>query len=270
MTEEGRGLWSRLFRRSGPSASFALGQKLPVSVPTVGLCFNYQRGVAFDSVYLSDVGLEAVLKTLEGHALKATFNCPAKVCETAPARIKMIADAGHEVAVLGYGDEACRELSDDGIKQLVYTCRNTFAKLNLRPVGFGAPRSSWDERLCRELARQRFRYSVEHEHTKEPYIVDPGPPPLIRIPVTTDDRGLLRSEETADKTISKHYRRLRRAVDENHFVSVCFHPWILAEEKDRMRHWEEWLQTAIKLGARIGPLKDALPPEQPTDQAARD
>jgi peptidoglycan/xylan/chitin deacetylase (PgdA/CDA1 family) len=246
----------------------AAGQEVPVAVPTVGLCFNYQRGVTFDSVYLSDVGLETVLKTLARHNLKATFNCPAKVCELAPARVKMIADAGHEVAALGYADESCREMDDDALKQLIYTCRNAFAKLNLRPLGFGSPGSTGDERLCRELSKQRFRYSVEHDHAKQPYVVEPGPPPIIRMPVSTDDRGLLRSEGTVDKTIAKHYRRLRRAVEERHFVSVCFHPWILAEEKDRMQHWEEWLQTAIKLGARISPLKDVLPPEQPADEAA--
>lgn len=268
MSDENASLWARLFRKNKDSSGIAVGQELPVSAATVGLCFKYQRGVTFDSVYLSDVGVETVLKTLQRHGLKATFACSAKVCELAPARIKMITDAGHEIAALGYADETCRELDDDALKQLVFTCRNAFAKLNLRPLGFGAHGSSWDERLGRELSRQRFRYSIEHDHAKHPYVVDLGPPPLIRVPVSTDDRGLLRSELTVDKTIGKHYRRLRRAVEDRHFLSICFHPWILAEEKDRMQHWEEWLRTAIKLGAKIGPLKDALPPEPPAGEAA--
>lgn len=268
MSDESPGLWKRLFRKSKDSTSLVAGQEVPVPCPTLGLCFNYQRGVTFDSVYLSDIGLDDILKTLQRHDLKATFNCPAKLCELAPAKVKMIADAGHEIAALGYAEESYRELDDDAVKQMIYTCRNAFAKLNLRPLGFSAPRSAWDERLCRELARQRFRYSAEHEHATQPYVVDPGPPPLFRVPVSTNDRGLLRSEGTVDKTISKHYRRLRRAVEARHFVSVCFHPWILAEEKDRMQHWEEWLQTAVKLGVKIGPLKDVLPPDQPADEAA--
>jgi len=244
------------------------GQEVSVSRSTLGLCFNFERGVAYDSEYLSDVGLEHVLKTLERHKLRATFNCPAKLCEISPERVKMIASAGHEIAILGYADESPRELTDDGIKQLVFTCRNIFIKMGLPPHGFQSPRSQWDERLCRELAKQHFRYSAEHDHAKQPYVIEAGPPPLVRIPISTDDRGLLHSEHTVDKTISKHHRRLRHAAENRHFVAICFHPWILAEETARLQYWEEWLQTAIRLGMKIGPLVDALPTEPPAETVA--
>jgi peptidoglycan/xylan/chitin deacetylase (PgdA/CDA1 family) len=262
VTTGGPGFWRRLFGRvKREAAHLSASKELPVARPTVGLCLNYQRGVAFDSEYLSDLGLEQVLKVLQRHALRATFNCPAKLCETVPDRLKMIAATGHEIAVLGYADESPRELTDDGIKQLVYACRNAFAKIGLRPLGFSAPRSHWDGRLCQELARQRFRYSAEHDHARNPYVIVPGPLQLVRVPVTTDDRGLLHSERTAVKTVAKHHRRLRKAVEGSHFISICFHPWILAEESDRMQHWEEWLQAALNFGAKVGPLADVLPPE---------
>lgn len=246
------------------------GQSLPVSAPTVGLCFVYERGVAYDSEYLSDIGLEQVLKTLLAHGLRATFCCPAKLCEVHPERVKTIEAAGHEIAVLGYADEVLTELTDDAIRQLVFTCRNAFVKIGLKPLGFSAPRSQWDERLCAELARQHFRYNAEHDHANDPYVIAAGPPPLVRIPLSTDDRGLLRSEQTVDRTISKHHRRLRQALDHRHFVSIRFHPWILAEEKERMQHWEEWLQAAIRFGMKIGPLSDVLPPEQPREASPKD
>jgi peptidoglycan/xylan/chitin deacetylase (PgdA/CDA1 family) len=257
-----------LFGRKKQAAVAAVGQEVPVSQPTVGLCFNFERGVAYDSEYLSDIGLEHVLKTLQRHNLRATFNCPAKLCEISLDRVKAIANAGHEIAVLGYADESPRELTDDGIKQLVFTCRNIFIKSGLRPMGFVAPHSGWDERLGAELARQHFRYSAEHDHARQPYVIAAGPPPLLRIPITTDDRGLIHSEHTVDKTISKHHRRLRQAADDKHFVAICFHPWILAEEEARMQHWEEWLQTAIRLGMKIGRLAEVLPPEQANEDAA--
>ena len=268
MSDENTGLWGRLFGRKKATAELAAGQEVPVPQATVGLCFNYERGVAYDSEYLSEIGLEHVMKTLQRHKLRATFNCPAKLCEIAPDRVKMIAAAGHEIAILGYADESPKELTDDGIKQLVFTCRNIFIKTGLRPLGFQAPHSHWDERLCRELARQHFRYSAEHDHAKLPYVIDAGPPPLLRIPISTDDRAMLRSEETVEKTISKHHRRLRQAVDDRHFVAICFHPWILAEESSRMQHWEEWLQAAVNFRVKLGPLADVLPPAQPDEAAA--
>ena len=48
-------------------------------------------------------------------------------------------------------------------------------------------------------------------------------------------------------------------VARGHFVAIAFHPWILAEEPDRMPHWEEWLDGAVNAGARVGALEDLLP-----------
>ena len=91
------------------------------------------------------------------------------------------------------------------------------------------------------------------------YVVVPGSPPLVRVPIRTDDRGLRRSEGTYNATVSKHLRVVRKAIQETHFVSVCFHPWILAEDMKRMEHWESWLKTAINGGANIVAFEDALP-----------
>jgi hypothetical protein len=81
------------------------------------------------------------------------------------------------------------------------------------------------------------------------------------MPLYTDDRGLRHREKTFNRTVSKHHRLLRRAITGRHFVAVCFHPWLLIEEKHRMDHWEEWLETAVKAKVKIGALEDALPAE---------
>lgn len=248
----------RLFKSFRKTESTPAASPLAVSQATVGLCFNYERGLRFESEFLTDQGAEYILKTLKRHNLRATFFCPAKLCETAPDHLAQLARAGHELAVLGYCDESPRELTDDAVKQLVYACRNAFAKRGYHPVGFRAPGSQWDARLCAELARQNFTYDAEHDHAKQPYLI-PGPPPIVRVPIRTDDRGLRRSEDTYDATVSKHLRSLRKALANKTFVSICFHPWILAEDMQRMEHWEQWVGAAVRGGARVVPLQDVVP-----------
>ena len=84
-------------------------------------------------------------------------------------------------------------------------------------------------------------------------------PPIVRVPIRTDDRGLRRSEETQDEVISKHLRSLRKAIANKTFVSICFHPWILAEDMQRMEHWEQWVTAAVRSGARVVALEDVVP-----------
>lgn len=245
-------------------------EELPVDRPTIGLCFSSPYGIDYSSKYLADEGLKCILKSLKAHQCRATFHCPAKLCDTDPDHVTRLADAGHEIAVLGFADESPRDLTDDALKQLVFSCRSAFVKLGLNPVGFRSPHSNWDERLCLELARQRFLYNSEHDHAKQMYVLVPGQPPLVRIPIRTDDRGLRRSESTYDATVSKHLRAVRKAIQETHFISVCFHPWILAEDMKRMEHWESWFDMAINSGAKIVALEDALPAQNAQQSLTND
>lgn len=261
------GFLSRLFGKKPQTA--ADGRKLlPSGEARLGLCFQYERGINFCSEFLSEVGLKYILQELNKYNLKATFFCPARLCETTPDHIVGLHKRGHEVAALGNEGEAPSEQTDDGIKQLIYTCRHKFSSIGVPIVGFRAPHGEWDDRLCRELARQKYLYSAEHEHAKGLYVVAPGKPPLYRVPIYSTDRGLLRREATVNKTISKHHRLLRKASDGRHFVSICFHAWILAEEKERMQHFIDWLNAAVKLGMKIGPLRAALPHDNSADQKA--
>ena len=254
-------MFGRLFGKSRKASPASAKKELPIDQATIGLCFDFQRGIDYSSEYLTDVGLDCILQTLRTHGLRATFNCSAKLCESAPDHLSKIAEAGHEISALGYADESPRDLSEDAIKQLVYTCRSEFAKRGLHPIGFRSPHSHWDNRLCRELARQKFIYNAEHDHAKCPYVLVPGSPPLVRIPVRTDDRGLRRSEDTYYATVSKHLRAVRKAIQHRYFVTICFHPWILAEDMERMEHWQSWLNFGVKAGAKMIPLQDALPNE---------
>lgn len=239
-------------------------QDLPVTGATVGLCFDYERDLTFDSAELSDNGVEHILSVLKKLKLRATFNCAAKLCEEVAHQIRTIADAGHELAVYGYAGESWAHLDAAAIKQLVYKCRAAFSKANLSPIGFRSKSTQCHAPIARELSLQRFRYNAQHDHAKHPYICLADDPPFVRVPIATDDRGFVRGKDDAyqeaNKVVSKHDRYLRKALVRGHFVSIAFHPWILAEESSRMHEWECWIDTAVKGGARIGALEDAIPP----------
>lgn len=232
---------------------------LAVGETTIGLSFNFMRGMNYDSESLSDEGLKQVMQTLQAGKLRATFFCSSKLCEAAPQVIQRIADAGHEIAALGYADEAPKELPDEALTQLALSCRSAFQKLGIRVSGFRSPKSNWDERLMSVLPLHGFVYSAEHDHAHHPYWMETQTKRIVRIPVRTDDRGLRRSGDTYDDVVSKHFRSLRKAIQRKCFLTICFHPWILAESAERMEHWRLWLEQAMQSGARIGALEDALP-----------
>lgn len=253
--------------------------ELPVAGATVGLCFDYERDLRMDSSpELSDFGVEHILAVLKKRKVRATFNCAAKLCEEMSHQIRRIADAGHEIAVYGYAGESWADLDAAAIKQLLYKCRDAFSRAHLSPIGFRSKSTQCNAVMAHELVLQRFRYNSQHDHAKHPYICLNDEPPLARIPVATDDRGYVRGkdkeQEEANKILSKHDRYLRKALVRQHFISIAYHPWILAEKKSRMREWEAWLDTAIKGGAKVCALEDALPATYrtlaPIDDAGED
>ncbi len=252
-------MFGRLFGRSRKENAPPERAEIRASDPTVGLCFDYAPGIAFTSEYLSEIGLQQILEELASRKLRATFNCPARLCEISPDRLSPIVEAGHEIAILGYEDESPEELQGAELKQLLSKCRAAFGKRGLDPVGFKSPHFKENPELTAALAKQNFHYEAVHNHARWPSVCCPGPPPMIHIPIRTDDRGLRRSEDTCDATISKHHRALRKALQGRHFVSICFHPWILAEDQERMEHWQAWLRAAVNSKMKIGALEDLLP-----------
>jgi len=266
-------MFDRLFGKKNDEAPADASPRKPaetlaVTEPTIGLCFNFMRGMAFDSESLSDEGLRAVMQTLGAAKLRATFFCSAKLCEAAPDAIRRIADAGHEIGALGYADEAPNELTDEAVTQLVLSCRSAFSRIGVPVRGFRAPKSKWDDRLMAALPRHGFVYSAEHDHAHHPYWIESESSRVVRIPVRTDDRGLRRSEKTYDQVVSKHLRTLRKALQRKCFATVCFHPWILAESPERLEHWRLWLGQAQRSGAKLVALEDVLP-QAATDRAAK-
>src|SRR5262245_16512655 len=130
MGDESSGFLGRLFKKPGKHAPTDEPDPniLPVSKTTVGLCFDFSRGPGFESIELSDSGLQHVLACLKSRKLTGTFFCPAKLCETSPRSLDLIARDGHEVGCLGFWDEKPNELTDEALAQMVLGCRNAFMR----------------------------------------------------------------------------------------------------------------------------------------------
>lgn len=274
------GFFSRLLGRGGGHAP----QEIRVTRPTLTLSFDYERGLAFDDAQLADTGLDHVLKFLARHKLRATFNCVAKIAEDAPDRIRAIADGGHEVACHGYMHESPRDLDDVQLRQMLFRAREAFSKIGVTVIGFRSPRSHWDERLATELARLGFCYNAEHDKAHFPYVLVSAPRTIVRMPVTTDDWGYIKYPSEPDRVPQRHYRYVKRALQETFFLGLGYHPWVLAEKPQRLREWESLVEGAVRSGMRICPFADVLPadlakpgpvsagppgPSQPGDGAAQ-
>ncbi len=230
----------------------------PYTPPALTLSFDYERGLSGDDPTLADAGLDAVLAALARRKLRATFNCCAKLAEIAADRIRLIAAAGHEIGCHGYAHESPRDLTDADLRDMLRRSLDAFGGLSVRPVGFRSPQSHWDKRLMRELAAAGFRYSAEHDRASRPYVITRQPQVLMRFPVVTDDWDYIRNP-AAPEVIARHTTYLRNAAAAKLPLALGYHPWVLAQDPQRIRDWESFVDLAIELQVPIAPFVDLLP-----------
>lgn len=234
------------------------GNALPVDRATLVMSFDYERGFAGEDPQLADAGLESVLAGLARRGLRATFCCVAKIAEAAPERLRQIIDGGHEIACHGYAHESPRDLPDGELRAMLGRCIDAMGRIRVRPLGFRSPQSHWDERLMRELAAAGFAYSAERDRVEQPYVIESGPPRLVRMPIVTDDWDYVRPSAKGTRVEEKHSRLIRAAARGKHFVGLGYHPWVLAVEPARMEAWERTLDDALGRGVRVCAFADLL------------
>ena len=104
-----------------------------------------------------------VLDLLDSAGVKATFFALGKVCETYPALLPDIADAGHEIASHGYGHELLHHLTPERFERDVRRSIDLIeAQTGRRPIGYRAPAFSITDKTLWVppiLASLGFRYS---------------------------------------------------------------------------------------------------------------
>ena len=128
---------------------------------------------------------DKVLESFAARGVRGTFFCLGLAAQKAPAVIRAIADAGHEVQSHGYGHVEVFKLTEDQFRQDLDRARKLLEDMiGAKVYGYRAPSFSIDERTPWAhdvLAETHHRYSSSIFPIKMPrYGVD-GYPPQPRI-----------------------------------------------------------------------------------------
>ncbi len=255
------------WRPGGGSAWFArhgIGRGRDRSVDRATLClsFDYERGFAGEDAGLADRGLEGVLNVLAQRRAAATFNCVARVAQTAPERLREIQNGGHEIACHGYAHESPRDLTDDGQREVLRLAREAFERVAVRPIGFRSPQSHWDRRLCSLLAAEGYLYNAEHDAARQPYVLLDDPRPLLRLPIRGDDWDRVRRPASPgdhggpDEVEYRHIKWLKKSTSGRGFIALGYHPWLLAATEGGLDGLGRLLDAALDAGARVRRMGD--------------
>ncbi|HIV79552.1 MAG TPA: polysaccharide deacetylase [Candidatus Avanaerovorax faecigallinarum] len=136
-------------------------------------------------------GLDRILEALESRGLKGTFFVPGWVCERYGGQIRDIAERGHEIASLGYGNENMalytreeqRGLLEKSLKSIRECC-------NVVPEGFRAPDGELTEETLEIAAELGFTYSSSLHDDDRPYTRKAGNTTIVEIPIHWDNYDL--------------------------------------------------------------------------------
>jgi peptidoglycan-N-acetylglucosamine deacetylase len=141
--------------------------------------------------YGPTVGLFAILRILQRHAVPSTFFVPSAVAEAHPEAMRAIVADGHELALHGHLHERPDLLDEEQEREITARSIAIIGDLAGRaPVGYRAPGAEVSERTIAVLAEHGIRYSSQHMDDVFPYFHrPPGQPPVLELPIhwTLDD-----------------------------------------------------------------------------------
>ncbi len=143
-------------------------------------------------------GLDALLKVLDDHRVKATFFVLGAVAERFPEIVKELVEEGHEIASHGYAHQFVYKQTRQEFADDLRRARDTLADAGAEPLGYRAPYFSitkealWALDVVRELGFRydssifpvrNYRYGIP-DASPEPHEVATPAGPLREIPLT--------------------------------------------------------------------------------------
>ena len=156
--------------------------------------------------------------------VQITFHVVAELCQSHPARIQRIAEAGHELACHGWRHERPRDLSARGIDVVLGKVGESFAALGLKPVGFRSPQSAWSAVLVRRLAARGYRWNAERDRAVAPYRITGQ---LVRVPIRADDWDLVDGTSTAPELLQRWRSIVADVVGKRQVIVLGLHEWMV-------------------------------------------
>lgn len=138
-------------------------------------------GTAFD--YGPRRGVWHILESLDKLGVKATFNIPGVTAEAYPKTISAIAQAGHEVAALGYRYDPPWHLSEAEERQSIQKAVSALeGVVGHRPLGWRTPQSRPSFHTLPLLTELGFVWDSSLRNDEIPYIMEVDGGSLVEIP----------------------------------------------------------------------------------------
>jgi len=189
--------------------------------------------------------LPELLEKLTGG--KVTFFVEAWNAETYPAVLKEIAARGHDVALHGWRHELWNKLERDRQPDILRRSLEAFAKIGLRPVGFRPPGGNLAENPSALLREFGFMYysaaaaagktvgvqagvaqiPFAWQHLDGVYLM-PGGAAMADLPALPETASL-------DGMRRAFHNAIRKAIEHGVHLTLVFHPWLLGQDRDRLR-----------------------------------
>ena len=134
--------------------------------------------------YGPKVGFWRILKSLEQHGIKATFDVGGLAAERHPAILKAMRGGGHEAAGHGWANDV--HVADDDPEGELKSIRDTAAAIAAgygeRPVGWVSPGSVGSARTMQYMVDEGFLWNGDDASDDLPFLRMIGAKPLIILP----------------------------------------------------------------------------------------
>jgi peptidoglycan/xylan/chitin deacetylase (PgdA/CDA1 family) len=226
--------------------------------------------VLSQGTYGAKVAVPLLLELLERHGVTATFFVPGRVAERHPERVRMIVEAGHELAHHGYTHTSPTDLTRDEEEAELQRGLDVLRSFDVEVDGYRSPAWDFSEATESLLETYGFRYSSNFMDDLRPYRRTGSS--LIEIPIqwTLDDAAHFWFDaDTWTKTIAtaSHVREIWEGEFLGYrrrggaFVLTC-HPQVIGRpyRLDMLdgfigwmkEHEDVWWATCRELAAHAG------------------
>jgi peptidoglycan/xylan/chitin deacetylase (PgdA/CDA1 family) len=181
-------------------------------------------------------GAPRIVRLLQRYQLPATFFVPGFTVEHHTDRVKMVRDAGFELACHGNVHETLDTLDEAGERRVLEEQLEIYQRLlGLRPTGYRSPSWSLNNRSPRLLCEYGFSYDSSLMGDDIPYFIDTPNGRLTEVPVQwlLDDAPFYRHVYGSTNGIADPDRVVRLWTQEfdgmareNGCFVLTMHPWV--------------------------------------------
>jgi peptidoglycan/xylan/chitin deacetylase (PgdA/CDA1 family) len=129
------------------------------------------------------VGVPRIVELLTRHDLRATFFVPGVTASRWPDTVRLIADAGHEVACHGHTHRRLVRMTPDDQREDLELAIEALDAVGVDPSGYRAPYWQLTEETLELLPRAGIAYDSSLMDDDRPYVIEARGASLAELPV---------------------------------------------------------------------------------------